>query len=131
VAAVDQQLACAWRLKAGEDLEQGRLAATAGADHGDELARLRYQVDAVEGEQRLLSGEFEGLGERADLEPCGGASLRRRAHHRASVCDGGRQRMTARSSALTTPNNTSVSSAVTITAPNTRSALKYSLAAFM
>src|SRR5580704_2699607 len=129
-AAVDQDLAGGRGLESGEDLEQRALAATARADHGDELAGLGAQIDAVECEERLDTFAGEGLGEAANLQQRTGASRRGR-HHDVSVSAGGRQRMTACSSAAMSPNRISVRTAVTITAPKTNSVLKYWLAVRM
>src|SRR5580704_3004988 len=95
-----------------------------------ERAGLGAQIDAVECEERLDTFAGEGLGEAANLQQRTGAS-RRGGHHDGSVSAGGRQRMTACSSAAMSPNRISVRTAVTITAPKTNSVLKYWLAVRM
>ena len=50
---VDLHLAFAVRQQAGENIQQGRLAAAAGPDHGDEFPLLDLEVDIVKGMNRL------------------------------------------------------------------------------
>ena len=123
--AVDQHLAGRRLLQAREDVEQGALAAAARPEDGDELARLRDEVDAVERDDRLAVGALERLAEAAHLEPRAGAH----ADPRASA--GGRHGIASRSISETRPNRSSVSAAVTSTAPKTRSVRKAFFAVVM
>ena len=51
------------RVEAGDDVEEGGLPGTVGADHADDLARVGVEVDVVDGlnasEPLRHSGEFE------------------------------------------------------------------------
>ncbi len=116
---VDQHLPARRLLEAGEDLEQRALAAAARPDHGDELAGLRDEIDAVEREHRRLARSGELLPQAANLEPR--ALLVVHRHQRTSASAGRLHGIASRSSSVTMPNSASVSSEVTSTAPNTRS----------
>ncbi len=61
--AVEQDLAATQRLQAGDDAQQGGLAAARGADEGDELVGLDVQVDRLQ-RLHLTALADEGL---ADL----------------------------------------------------------------
>ena len=115
----------------GRALER-RLGACAYMPQRDALLPWRRTLDNVtiglEREQRALPGLAPGLRHPPHLEAGAGAGG---AHHAASACAGGRQRITARSHAATSPKRTSVRPAETITAPNTRSARKNCLDTLM
>ena len=60
-------------IEAGDQVEQGRLAAARGADHADELAGGDVEVDALEGDQRCPARP-ERLADAADGDGRGDAA---------------------------------------------------------